>query len=76
MKTTVVPGSALPEEHSRRVGFPRQGIGVLLALVGSAGVLSASLLRGSAAGGAVAFLLLLVGSGLLIDRPRHVRFAH
>ena len=55
--------------------MPRQGLGALFLLAGSAVVVSASSIRGLSVGGAVGYLLLMVGSGFLIDQPRDARRA-
>lgn len=73
MRARAVPVGALSERDVRRPERPRQGFGAVLLLVGSALILPASSIRGSSLGGSIGYLLLLVGLGFLIDRPREDR---
>jgi hypothetical protein len=69
LRTRLVPAGASSEKDVRRTEIPRQGVGALLLLAGSALIFPASSIRGSSVGGTIGYLLLLVGLGFLIDRP-------
>jgi len=58
------------EGGSRREESPRLGLGALLFLTGSALTFSESSALGSSIGSPLGFLLLLMGLGLISDRPR------
>ena len=53
----------------------RQGLGVLLLVVGSALVYDDSPEGGSSVGAGLGLLLVLAGSGLVLDRPTGIRDA-
>jgi len=68
MRSGVVPRGTTSVENGQPKDGLHQGVGSLLLVAGSALVLSEPQMDRSSVGGCLGFLLLLVGSGLMIVR--------